>query len=387
MSTGSSVESGLRRIFQEISQRDEVTAASLARSLGLKASALNRRLGELHAKGLIVFKNGRKKIALNPHFGYVVGIDVGASHLHYALADFCGEILGDADQKIRPEDGPRKMIAQMKDGIRRLAGQHAKRGHFLALAVCVPSGIDPRTGRVSFANNLPGWKDIDLGRQLAQAFRIPVRVENDANAAAIGERWRGIARGADCFVFVALGTGIGAGVFVHGRLHSGRTGNAGELFKLNVEWQRWAEDFGDTGYFESYASGMGIAAAGREFSVASGQSETGGLAETRDARYVFDAFHRGDPQARAALEKVFTILGVGLADLVAVVDPDLIVLGGGIAKGAPEFMLATVEKVVHTIQPDPPPIRLSALEDKAQTYGAIYSALEAAREPVARRLS
>jgi predicted NBD/HSP70 family sugar kinase len=386
MSTRPTSPSGLGRVFQQIAQRGEATASAVARSCDLKPAALDRHLRALATKGLVTFQNGGKKIVLNPHFGYVVGVDVGASHLHYALADFCGEILGDTHQKIRPEDGPRKMIAQMKDWIRRLAGEHARRGHFLALAVCVPSGIDPRTGRVSFANNLPGWKNIDLGRQLAQTFRVPVRVENDANAAAIGERWRGIARGTDSFVFVALGTGIGSGVFVHGRLHSGRTGNAGELFKLNVEWQRWAEDFGDTGYFESYASGMGIASTGREFAVDSGQAEKGGLAETRDARFVFDAFHRGNPRARAALEKVFTILGVGLADLVAVLDPDLIVLGGGIAKGAPEFMLATVEKVVRTIQPDPPPIRLSALEDKAQTYGAIYAALEAARNSLSRRL-
>jgi glucokinase len=377
---------GLGRLFLEISQRRKVTASALARALQLKPSTLQGKLRALHSKGWIAFDRCRKQVALNPHHGYLVGIDLGASHLHFALADFCGDILRDANKKIRPEDGPQKLIAQIKEGIHQLAATEGALGRLQGLCICVPSPVHPKTGLVSFANNLPGWKNIDLARELKQAFRVPVRVENDANAAALGEHWRGVACGVDCFVFIALGTGIGSGVYVGGRLHSGRTGSAGELFRHNVEWQRWQEDFGDTGYFESYASGLGIAAAGRGLIKSQGADTPENLAEERDARFVFDAFRRGDPQAHAVLEKIFTILGVGVANLVSVLDPDLIVLGGGIAKGAPEFMLATVEKVVKTVHHDTPPILLSALEDKAQTYGAIFSALEAATAAAAHRL-
>jgi glucokinase len=377
---------GPGRLFLEIAHQREATTSALVRSLKLKPSALESKLRALHSKGLIEFQAGRKRVALNPRHGYLVGIDLGASHLHFALADFCGEILRDATKKIRPEDGPRKLIVQIKEGVHQLAATQSALGRLQGLCICVPSPVHPKTGLVSFANNLPGWRDIDLARELRQAFRVPVRVENDANAAAIGEHWRGVAHGLDDFVFIALGTGIGSGVYAGGRLQSGRTGSAGELFRLNVEWPRWQEDFGDTGYFESYASGLGIAAAGREMIKSQAADSPEGLAEERDARFVFDAFRRGDPQARAVLEKIFTILGVGAANVVSVLDPDLIVLGGGIAKGAPEFMLATVEKVVKTIHPDPPPIRLSALEDKAQTYGAIYSALDAAARAIANRL-
>lgn len=386
MTTERQSDSSLGGVFQEISKRGGVSKSALARSLGLRPPTLKSKLRQLQSKHLIVVRERGRKVVLNPHFGYVVGIDMGGSHLHFALADFCGEILSDSMEKVRPEDGPRKMIAQIKEGIRKLAGLDAECGRLRGLAIGVPSPVDPRTGLVTFANNLPGWKNIDLLRELKRAVRVPIRIVNDANAAAIGERWRGVARGADCFVFIALGTGIGSGVFVHGRLHSGRTGSAGELFRMNVEWPRWREKFGDTGYFESYASGMGIAAAGKELANSRDAAETGGLADGRDARFVFESFHRGDPRARAVLEKIFTVLGVGIANLVAVLDPELIVLGGGVAMGAPDFMLATVEGVVRTIHPDPPPIRLSALEDKAQTYGAIYSALEAAWVVLARRL-
>lgn len=311
---------------------------------------------------------------------------MGASHLHFALANLRGKILSDAESRIRPEDGPRKLIAQIKEGVHHLMVSHKDLGRLLGLCVCVPSPVHPRTGLVSFANNLPGWRNIDLARELRRTFRVPVRIENDANAAAVGERWRGAAKNADDFVFIAIGTGIGSGIFAGGKLLSGRTGSAGELFRMNLEWPRWQEDFGDTGYFEGYVSGLGIAAMGRKLMKSRRAESPEGLAAERDARFVFDAFHRGDPQARTTLEKIFTILGVGVANLVSALDPELIVLGGGIAKGAPEFMLATVKKVVKTIHPDPPRILLSALEDKAQTHGAIFLAFEAAKEAITHLL-
>lgn len=317
--------------------------------------------------------------------GCLIGIDMGASHLHFALADSRGRILRDAESKIRPEDGPRKLIAQIKEGVQILLAGQKQRGGLRGMCVCVPSPVHPKSGLVSFANNLPGWRRIDLARELKRTFRVPVRIENDANAAAVGERWRGVAKNTDDFVFVAIGTGIGAGIFAGGRLLSGRTGSAGELFRMNLEWPRWREDFGDTGYFEGYVSGLGIAALGHEVMKSKAAESPGGLAAERDARFVFDAFRRSDKQARAVLEKIFTILGVGVANLVSVLDPELIVLGGGIAKGAPGFMLATVKRVVKTIHPDPPRILLSALGDKAQTHGAIFLASEAANQAAARK--
>lgn len=314
--------------------------------------------------------------------GCVVGVDLGASHWHAMLADCRGKVLSEVRESLRPEDGPRRMIAQMTAGIRRLASSSGKR--LRGLAVGVPSAVVPTSGRVTFANNLPGWKNVRLREALEREFRVPVWVENDVNLAALGEHWRGVAQGARNFVFVALGTGIGAGVFIDGKLHRGRTGSAGEIYRLNLEWPRWNHDFGDTGYFEAVVSGLGIAALGRERLKSRSAGAAAGLAGERDARFVFDSFRRGNARARAVLENVFTVLGVGLANLVAVLDPELIVLGGGVAQGAPEFMLRIVRKVVRRIQPDPPPVKLSALGENAQALGAVCAALEAARLPLRR---
>jgi glucokinase len=247
--------------------------------------------------------------------------------------------------------------------------------------------VDAERGVVAFAYNLPGWKNIHLARELEKKLRVPIFLENDANMAAIGEHWRGVAQRVDNFVFIAIGTGTGSGVFVDGKLYRGRTGSAGEVYRMNMDWPRWADDFGDSGYFESFVSGMGIAAEGRKALQPAPGSGASDLAAERDAYFVFEAFRRGDPQAQSVLERIFTMLGVGISNVVAILDPDLIVLGGGIAKGAPEFMLSTVGKVVqHIYKENAPPIKLSALEDKAQTFGAIRSALTVAYETVARRL-
>src|SRR5579863_5133440 len=366
--------------FRAIARHGESSRAGLRRALGLESSTLDRKLRTLERKGLVRIDAKSGTISVNPEFGRVVGIDMGASNLRFALAGFCGDILAHTTQKVRPEDGPVRMIAQIKEGIRRLAEappavneshpagsrppRRGYRGRPLALAIGVPSPVDPRTGLVAFANNLRGWKNVDLRRALEREFRVPVSLENDA----------------DSFVFLALGTGIGSGIFTNGTLHRGRTGNAGELFRLNLEWPRWDEDFGDLGYFESQVSGLGIAAAGRKM--------LGPLASSdeRDARFVFEAARQGNTTAQAVLDKAFTMMGVAVADLVAILDPDLIVFGGGVTTGAPELLLDTVTRVVRRIHPQAPPIKLSALKGKAQTYGAIFSALSLAYEAVARRL-
>ncbi len=318
---------------------------------------------------------------------WVVAVDMGASNLRFARADLAGRLGRTHAEQVRPEGGPTGVIEQIKAGIAVLAGSAPGkstrpaegRAGLRAIAFGVPSAVNPRSGRVTLANNLPGWRNIDLGGAIRSAFGVPVMVDNDANMAALGERWKGAARKAANFVFVALGTGIGAGVVVDGRLCHGRTGNAGELYRLNVDWRRWADDFGDTGYFEAHVAGLGIAAAGRRALGMRTRRGASNLVSARDAQFVFEAFRQGDLRARAVLERAFTILGAGIADLVSVLDPDLIVLGGGLTRGAPEFMLETVQRVLHRIHPDiAPPVHLSALGDRAQLYGAVFAALSAA---------
>jgi glucokinase len=379
-----SPDTSLFRILEEISRSPIVQPEALAEKIGLSLSTARSHIRTLRESRLVIPAGVDRKIQLNPDYGYLVGIDMGASHLHFALADFSGKMVSDTVEKVRPEDGPRKTILQIKKGVQRLIPR-GKRKRLCAVGLAVPSAVDPRTGLVLMANNLPGWRNVSLKNALEKEFRVPVCIENDANMAAIGEHWRGVARSTGNFVFIALGTGIGSGIFVNGKLYVGRTGAAGELQFLNLEWPRWNQDFGDTGYFESHASGQGIATLGRKIMHSRSGARPGALAETRDAYFVFEAFHKGNKKARKVLETIFTILGVGIANVVGVLDPEMIVLGGGISKGAPHFMLSTVSRAAQRLQPNCPPILLSKLGDRAQTYGAIYSSLMAACKVAAMR--
>jgi len=312
---------------------------------------------------------------------YGVAVDMGASHLRFVLADTQGQILKEARERVKSEAGARGVIAQIREGIGRLVPEtESVRG----IAIGVPGAVHPQTGKVFEANNVPGWREVDLGQDLEDAFRVPVFLDNDANMAAIGEHWRGVAQGVDNFVFIALGTGIGAGVFVNGRICRGHSGSAGEIFKMNVDWTRWKDEFPDTGQFETYVSGLGLAAGGRRVLPSGNGANASTLAEERDARFVFSAMHKGNAQARALVENTFTMLGVGVANLVSVLDPELVVMNGGVVQGAPELLLETVEKVVRRIHPRPPAIRLSSLADKAQIWGALSTLLAPAAQSAIR---
>lgn len=304
-----------------------------------------------------------------------VAVDMGASHLRCVLADADGEILEETRDRVNGEAGPRGVIDQIRTGIAsvlRPAANECLRG----IAIGVPGGVDPQSGKVLDANNVPGWREVDMGRELEETFHTSVYLDNDANMAAIGESWRGIAKGVDNFVFIALGTGIGAGIFIDGRVRRGHSGFAGELFRMNVDWTRWNDDFTDSGYLEAQVSGVALASEGRKLFTQGNGSPTGSLTDTRDARYLFEALHGGNGLARELVERAFVVLGVGVANMVSVLDPELIVFNGGIVQGAPELLLETVETVVRRIHPKPPRIKLSTLGDRAQIFGGLRTLLE-----------
>ena len=304
--------------------------------------------------------------------GHAVAVDMGASHIRWVLADAEARLLEEFRESVRSDGGAEAVVEQIRAGIARLLTR-PRSGELLGVAIGVPGGVDPRNGKVLDANNVPGWREIDMGGELEQRFQCPVYLDNDANMAALGEHWRGVAQGIDDFVFIALGTGIGSGIFLDGRLRRGHNGFAGEMFRMNLEWNRWADEFPDSGYLEMQVAGVGMAKQGQ---VLLGGNNGAVSSDSRDARFVFEAFRRGDGAAEALIKKSFLVLGVAAANLVCVLDPELIVFNGGLVRGAPELLLETVRKVVAHIHPNPPRIELSVLGDRAQLWGALATILE-----------
>lgn len=314
--------------------------------------------------------------------GYGVAVDMGATHVRFVLTDGNSTILNETQELVNVQTGTPGVIAQMRDGIGRIV-PHIE--ELRAISIGVPGGVDPTTGIAFDLTNVPGWRDVDMGGQLEDEFQVPVYLDNDANMAAIGEHMRGIARRVNNFCFVALGTGVGSGIFMDGRICRGRSGLAGEIFRMNLDWTRWNEDFSDSGYFESYVSGIGLAKEGRR-ALPGANGSSGSLVEERDARFVFAALREGDPRARTLVENSFTMLGVGIANLVCLLDPELIVFNGGVVRGAPDLLLEIVGRVVRRIHPRGPRIELSPLGDKAQIWGAIHTLLDPERHCAIRTL-
>lgn len=344
-----------QRLLEAIRRLGPISRADLAKRTHLSpptVSALIEELvgeaGLLREIGVGTSSGGRPPILLefNADYGCLVGVDIGARAVKYVLADLQGRVLGRGQEQTRTDscDATIEQVLRGIENLFRRSGRDMRK--LLAIGIGAPGMTDVATGRVIRATNLPGWADVPI-RDLVQArFGAPVQVDNDANMAALGERWQGVARGANDFVFVALGAGVGAGIVFGGRLHRGHRWYAGEIGRMTLDYREWQADFGDRGYLEHRIGAL------------------------------LDTWQTGDADA-AAIDELAVFLGNAVANLVAVLDPALVVFGGGSSKaGAP--WLARVQHVVSRIVPNVPAIEASSLGDDAALLGAVYSAMEAA---------
>jgi len=205
---------------------------------------------------------------------------------------------------------------------------------------------------------------------LRRRFPVPVQVENDVNLAALGEMWRGAGRGRRHLLFVAPGTGIGAGIIIDGRLHRGAHHFAGEIGYCCPSPEYLDEDYGLLGCLETLASGPGLLRRARER--LGGRLDAGAT-----ARDVFEMARAGDAEAAALCEETATLIGIAVGNVVAALDPEVVVFGGGLSREG-ESLLGRVREVVYRMVPVRPEIVVSTLGDDAQLHGAVRAALEAA---------
>ncbi|WP_164472911.1 ROK family protein [Cohnella candidum] len=267
------------------------------------------------------------------------GIDLGGTKILAVIVDPEGTVLASEEQPTLAAEGPESVMARMADMVRRLIAASGR--EVSALGVATAGTLDPETGTVLFAGNL-GWTRVPLGQTLERELGLKVRVENDANAAAYGEWKAGAGRGTRHCVFVTVSTGIGGGLICDGRLVRGLTASAGEIGHITIDWNGPVCGCGNVGCMELYASGTAIGKAGSAAAAAdpaAGRAMldlAGGEASRITSREVAAAAAGGDPLASKLLRDAGRALGVGLASVVHLANPELIILGGGASKiGAP----------------------------------------------------
>jgi glucokinase len=290
----------------------------------------------------------------------VFGVDLGGTYLRAAAADGGGNVVA---ERTEPVDGVTAQGFAVR--VRQLADELCPDGP-AAVAVGLPGPVGP-TGEVGHVVNAPGLNGAPIRSLLQEELDVPVIVENDVNLAALGEQRRGRARGVQDVAFIAVGTGVGMGIVVGGRILRGARGGAGELGLLPLAPDRVASDLAALGPLEVVAAGAGLAARWT--------AHTGGPASGRD---VFEAAQAADPAALSLLEEQAGALAMAVRAVQALLDPELIVLGGGM--GTRHDVFARLQAALAAHGTPVPALELSALGERAGLVGALESALDAAGE-------
>lgn len=282
---------------------------------------------------------------------FAIGVDLGGTNLRIAAVNQNGELLRKVTTGTKVALGRDAVIVEMVAAIRELAQEFQRGGNALAgVGIGVPGIIDERTGMLRKSPNLPGWHDYPVRDEIERRLGAPVVLENDANAAAMGEKWLGAARQAPHMCMITLGTGVGGGLVLDGRIWHGMTGMAGELGHITVDPQGPRCNCGSVGCVEQFASATAIMRMARE-AIASGAASQLARAAGEDpefsAKMVYNLAIQGDKPAQEIFRKIGWALGVVVADLVNALNLHMYVIGGGVSSAWSAFapaMFAEVQK-------------------------------------------
>ncbi len=279
-----------------------------------------------------------------------IGIDLGGTKIASALVDADMRIVDRVVVATRPQEGPNAVIGRMLDTARDLAARKGlDASDVRAIGIGCPGPLDQETGIVLDAPNLM-WKDVSLAAPMAEATGRPVYVENDANVAALAENRLGAGRGTSNMMYITVSTGIGSGLILGGRLYVGASGGAGELGHVTMLADGPLCGCGNRGCLESLASGTAIARRAREIAARPGGEgilrAAGGDMRAIDASLVASAATAGDAEAAAIMRAAFEYLGIAVANVVNLLNLDMVVIGGGVARVG-DMLFDTVRRLVR----------------------------------------
>jgi glucokinase len=265
--------------------------------------------------------------------GPILGIDLGGTQIRAGLTDREGAVLYSDYQPTLAGEGAESVVQRLIAGIERVLGQ-ASLGHdgILSIGIGAPGPLDIPGGLLIEPPNLPGWHDVPLRDIVEARIGVPTYIENDANAAAIGEYLYGAGRGTRDMIYVTVSTGIGGGLILGGRIYHGLSGGAGEIGHMTVLPYGPHCGCGNRGCLEALASGTAIAREGQELIARGVPTAIGNCDSSKvSAKDVVDAMHRGDAYAEQIVTQAMAYLGIGMANLVNLFNPERIVIGGGLS--------------------------------------------------------
>jgi predicted NBD/HSP70 family sugar kinase/biotin operon repressor len=364
-------QQSIRLVIERLLRDGPVSRAEIARGTGLSKQTISEVMRELERDGWVVEDGqiqgsvGRSAVtyALRSDAAFVLGIDLGGTKLHAALADLRGVIVAESIEPTTGEGGAAVVaqIGRMADALLARAGVPHER--LRGAVMGSPGIVDPQSGGIIFAPNVAGLDALDVRAALRARLGIEVAIENDVNLAAVGEYWRGNSRKARSFAFIALGTGIGMGIFADGHLIRGARGAAGEIAYLPLGGDPYDGRSLRLGTLETSAASAGIAARYVGLGGAPGSTVRG----------IFDALET-DQAARVTIDEVARVIATAILAVHSMLDPEVVVMGGSIG-ARPELKLR-IEAHLKRCMREPVRIEVSALGNRATLLGAIGSAID-----------
>jgi predicted NBD/HSP70 family sugar kinase len=364
-------------VFDLVRNLAPVSRAEISRRAGISKPTVSLALRSLVEAGLV---RESAEAPSGPSYGavyfepvpeaaLVLGLDLGARFLRGAICDLTGTIRARQDVELQGADAERALAAvdELRDALVSATGLP---GELIdGVVVGVPGVTGAADGTLQLAANVPGLEGRPFEADLEARLGLPITLENDINLAALGERELGVARGVDDFVFLSVGTGMGAGIVLRGELHTGRHGFAGEI------------DFALDALDEDVDPSAPRVA---EIAARLTQGAETSLQAPFEARSVFDAARQGDDAAQLVVDEVARRIALHLAPVAAVVDVELVVLGGGIGSNG-DLLLEPVRELLARWLPFPPQVEVSTVGEAVVLTGALAVGVRAALENVARR--
>ncbi|MGA3213708.1 MAG: ROK family protein [Terriglobales bacterium] len=280
---------------------------------------------------------------------FAIGVDLGGTNLRIAAVSEQGELLEKITTGTHVRLGRDAVINEMTAAISRQAAKFSRSQELLGIGIGVPGIIDAHTGMLRESPNLAGWNDYPVRDEIERRLGSPVALENDANCAALGEDWLGAAKAADHMCMITLGTGVGGGIVLHGRVWHGLTGMAGELGHITVDPNGPNCPCGNRGCAEQFASATAIMRMAHA-AIAGGKSEAlkraaGDPNAEFNSKAVYELAVQGDQAAQEIYHTVGWALGVLLGDLVNALNLQMYVIGGGVSASWEVFAPALFEEL------------------------------------------
>jgi glucokinase len=278
-----------------------------------------------------------------------IGIDVGGTNVKIALVDENGKIIYSNSVPTYAKMGYEYTVNNIKQAIKDLMKETSTDSSSIdGIGFDFPGQVDYKTGVVKLAPNIPGWVNVPIAQMIEEEFHIPTKIDNDVRCAALGELKFGAGRGCENFICMTVGTGIGSGLVINGKLVRGASNAAGELGHIKLQMKDGPIcGCGDTGCLEAFASGPAIVAMAQDYIKGGKAAKFSEMAADGEITpyIVAKAAEQGDPIAKRIFEIVGEYIGLGLSSVINLLNPEKVIIGGGVAESG-ELLLAPIRRTV-----------------------------------------